>query len=387
MKRTLALILSLGVLCAATAAERAPRKSKRKNKRQTEVVEPQRPATPEPVAAPEPEPEPEPEPVVNDLTLELTAEQVDSLVAVWRERQRHDAYTEFFEHYILADTTIVDTTPDSLYQQRLRDLASPIQLPYNSIVKGYINRYTDPRYGTISRILGMSKYYFPLIEDELLKENLPVELRALPIIESALSTTAVSRAGAVGLWQFMPSTGKSYGLEVNSLVDERRDPVRATQAACRYLKKAYEKYGDWPTVMASYNAGMARISNELDKQISDNSFDLYLNDETSRYVFRIMAIKALLENPGDFGYRLEADQLYRNADYRIVEVSGPVDDWAAWAKEQGISYAQLKEENPWIRSRALTNKTGKTYKVKIPKSDSLYRSKQSGSVYNKAWVN
>ena len=101
----------------------------------------------------------------------------------------------------------------------------PIQLPYNSIVRGYINRYTDSRYGTISRILGMSQYYFPLIEDELLKEGLPIELRALPIIESALSVTAVSPMGAVGLWQFMPSTGKSYGLEVNSLVDERRDPL------------------------------------------------------------------------------------------------------------------------------------------------------------------
>ena len=286
MKRTLALILSLGVLCAATAAERAPRKSKRKNKRQTEVVEPQRPATPEPVAAPEPEPEPEPEPVVNDLTLELTAEQVDSLVAVWRERQRHDAYTEFFEHYILADTTIVDTTPDSLYQQRLRDLASPIQLPYNSIVKGYINRYTDPRYGTISRILGMSKYYFPLIEDELLKENLPVELRALPIIESALSTTAVSRAGAVGLWQFMPSTGKSYGLEVNSLVDERRDPVRATQAACRYLKDLYGIYNDWTLAIAAYNCGPGNVNKAIARSGGKTFWEIYdyLPRETRGYV-------------------------------------------------------------------------------------------------------
>ena len=223
---------------------------------------------------------------MNDLTLELTAEQVDSLVAVWRERQRHDAYTEFFEHYILADTTIVDTTPDSLYQQRLRDLASPIQLPYNSIVKGYINRYTDPRYGTISRILGMSKYYFPLIEDELLKENLPVELRALPIIESALSTTAVSRAGAVGLWQFMPSTGKSYGLEVNSLVDERRDPVRATQAACRYLKDLYGIYNDWTLAIAAYNCGPGNVNKAIARSGGKTFWEIYdyLPRETRGYV-------------------------------------------------------------------------------------------------------
>lgn len=115
---------------------------------------------------------------------------------MWRERQCGDSYQEFFDNYILVDSTAEGTTPDSVYIQRLRALVSPIQLPYNSIVRGYINRYTDSRYGTISRILGMSQYYFPLIEDELLKEGLPVELRALPIIESALSTTAVSPMGA-----------------------------------------------------------------------------------------------------------------------------------------------------------------------------------------------
>lgn len=287
MKRTLALILALGILCSAAAAERAPRKSKRKKKTQTEAVEQPTAPEPAPIAAPDPEPEPEaPAPVETDISLGFTAEQVDSLVAVWRERQRHDAYTEFFERYILSDTTIVDTTPDSLYSQRLRDLASPIQLPYNSIVKGYINRYTDPRYGTISRILGMSKYYFPLIEDELLKEDLPVELRALPIIESALSTTAVSRAGAVGLWQFMPSTGKSYGLEVNSLVDERRDPVRATQAACRYLKDLYGIYHDWTLAIAAYNCGPGNVNKAIARSGGKTFWEIYdyLPRETRGYV-------------------------------------------------------------------------------------------------------
>ena len=156
------------------------------------------------------------------MTLGLSAEQADSLVAVWRERQCGDSYQEFFDNYILVDSTAESTTPDSVYIQRLRALVSPIQLPYNNIVRGYINRYTDSRYGTISRILGMSQYYFPLIEDELLKEGLPVELRALPIIESALSTTAVSPMGAVGLWQFMPSTGKK--LRTGSQLAGRRTP-------------------------------------------------------------------------------------------------------------------------------------------------------------------
>ncbi len=138
--------------------------------------------------------------------------------------------------------------------------------------------------------------------------------------------------------------------------------------------------------MASYNAGMGRISGELEKQLADNSFDLLLNDETSRYVFRIMAIKTILENPSAYGFQLSADQLYRNADCDIVKVNGPIEDWATWAQEHGITYSQLKEENPWIRGRSLTNKSGKTYEVKVPLKSSLYRSGRSADVYNKAWV-
>ena len=186
------------------------------------------------------------------------------------------------------DSTQTGAVPDSVYTRRLRDLASPIQLPYNSIVRGYINRYTDSRYGTISRILGMSQYYFPLIEDELLKEGLPIELRALPIIESALSVTAVSPMGAVGLWQFMPSTGKSYGLEVNSLVDERRDPVRSTQAACRYLKDLYAIYKDWSLAIAAYNCGPGNVNKALARagEKSRTFWDIYdyLPRETRGYV-------------------------------------------------------------------------------------------------------
>ena len=129
----------------------------------------------------------------------------------------------FFNDYIDIDSLAflgVTRTPDSVYANRLRALVSPVQLPFNPIVKNYIRRYVDTRYGTINRVLSLSRYYFPLIEEELIKADLPVELRALPIIESALSTTATSPMGAVGLWQFMPATGKSYGLEINSFVDD-----------------------------------------------------------------------------------------------------------------------------------------------------------------------
>lgn len=288
MKKLLTIALLLAVAASASALDRSPRKKKRDKKAKTETVVPAPVPEAEPVPVPEPEPAPAEEPVVNDMTLGFSPEQTDSLLAAWRERQRQDAFSEFFKQYILEDSTeVADSTPDSVYSRRLLDLASPIQFPYNSIVKGYINRYTNSRYGTISRILGMSQYYFPIIEEELLREGLPVELRALPIIESALSPTAVSPMGAVGLWQFMPTTGKSYGLEINSLVDERRDPYRATQAACRYLKDLFAIYNDWSLAIAAYNCGPGNVNKALARAGGGTTFwDIYeyLPRETRGYV-------------------------------------------------------------------------------------------------------
>ena len=264
-----------------------------------------------------------------------------------------------------------------------------IDLDRNDMYERFDRELTSLIYGHGSTMLMLKRAnkYFPILAPILTANGVPEDIIYLACAESSLNPRAYSPAKAAGMWQFIASTAKQYGLEVNDEIDERYNIEKATAAACRYLNNAPQKSGDWPTVMASYNAGMGRISGELEKQIADNSFDLYLNDETSRYVFRIMAIKTILENPSAYGYRLEPDQLYRNTDCKIVEVSGPVQDWAAWAQSQGISYAQLKEENPWIRARSLTNKTGKTYKVKVPKSESLYRSKQPRSVYNNAWVN
>lgn len=295
MKKALTLLLLLAVALPAAAADRSPRTKKRnRNQQSAEQSAPApQPDTTAAAAAPEPlmleaaEATPAPKPTVNDMTLGFSAEQADSLVAAWRERQRQDAFGEFFKHYILDDSTAVaDATPDSLYKQRLFELVSPVQLPYNDIVKGYIQRYINPRYQTISRILGMSQYYFPIIESELLREGLPVELRALPIIESALSTTAVSPAGAVGLWQFMPVTAKSYGLEVNSLVDERRDPVLSTEAACRYLKDLYAIYQDWTLAIAAYNCGPGNVNKAIARSGGKTFWDIYdyLPRETRGYV-------------------------------------------------------------------------------------------------------
>lgn len=228
--------------------------------------------------------------------------------------------------------------------------------------------------------------YFPVLAPILKKNGLPADMIYLAVIESTLNPRALSPAKAAGLWQLMPATGKEYGLEVNDDVDERYDPVKATEAASRYLKNAYAKYGNWESVAASYNGGMARISKELGAQQTESAFNLYLADETMRYIFRMLAMKLIMENPSAYGFNLTADQLYQPIVYKTVEVSGPVDDWAAWAKEEGIDYLTLREHNPWIRSKSLPNKTGKTYKVNIPSRDSLFRSRQKVTVYNPAWV-
>lgn len=228
--------------------------------------------------------------------------------------------------------------------------------------------------------------YFPVMAPILEKNGVPADLLYLACIESYLDPRAYSPAKAAGMWQFMPATAKEYGLEVGDEVDERYNLEKATAAAAKYLKRAYNKYGDWASVMAAYNGGMGRVSRELEAQMQDTAFDLYLTEETSRYPFRIMAMKEIMENPARYGFSIGAEHLYQPMEYTEEIVDSPVASWSQWALDHGISYAQLREANPWIRSKALTNKLKKTYTVKIPTSDSLSRSKQQKKVFNPAWT-
>jgi len=243
-------------------------------------------------------------------------------------------------------------------------------------------------YGQTSTLLCLKRAnrHFPVLAKVLKEQNVPLDFLYLACTESTMDTYAYSPAHAAGLWQLLAATARQYGLEVTDEVDQRYDPEMSTLAACKYLKAAYSKYGHWPTVAASYNAGMGKISGELSKQAVDNSFDLYLVSETSRYVFRIIAFKMLFENPKRYGYRLRTKQLYQPVNYKTVSVNTTVASWPAWAKQQGITYAQLREANPWIRSTKLTNNSGKTYNVRIPIASELYRSKRRFTAYSKAWV-
>lgn len=228
--------------------------------------------------------------------------------------------------------------------------------------------------------------YFPVLEPILKANGISPDFLYLACIESYLNPLARSGAGAAGIWQFMPATAKQYGLEVNDEIDERYNIELETKAACQYFKNAYAKYGNWPSVAASYNGGTARITKELDAQLVDNALDLWLAEETMRYPLRMIAMKIIMENPSAYGFRLTPEQLYQPRQYTTVSVSGAVEDWPSWALEHGMDYATLREFNPWIRAKKLTNKSGKTYTVKIPVPDSLKRSKQKTDTYNSAWV-
>lgn len=241
-------------------------------------------------------------------------------------------------------------------------------------------------HGNTLLMIKRANRFFPILAPILKKNGVPFDLIYLACVESSLNTRAYSPAKAAGLWQFIPATAKQYGLEVNDYVDERYNIEKATEAACRYLKKAHGMYGNWESVAASYNGGTNRITTELDKQQVASAYDLYLAEETTRYPFRIMATKLILENPQKYGFRLTADQLYQPIECTEETVSEPVEDWPAWAQERGVTFAQLREVNPWIRAKSLPNQTGKSYTVKIPKQSSLYRSKSHTKVYNQNWI-
>ncbi len=216
-------------------------------------------------------------------------------------------------------------------------------------------------------MLKRSTRIFPQVEPLLAANGVPDDLKYLMAVESNVSETSVSVAGAAGLWQFMRDVGREFGLEVTATVDERYNIRKETEAACDYLKKSYARFGDWMTVAASYNGGVNGIARKREQQQQPKAMDLQLVEETSRYMFRILVAKMFFENPESFGFKLEADEYYPYIPpKRTVFVSQSIDDLAEFAGRYGLSYAQLRRANPWLRDMKLAAKTGKTYEILIP---------------------
>ena len=207
--------------------------------------------------------------------------------------------------------------------------------------------------------------YFPTIEKILAEEGVPTDLKYLSVIESGLENV-ISPMGAKGFWQIMRTTGREYGLEVNSNVDERYHLEFSTRMAAKYLKKARDKFGSWTLAAASYNLGVSGIQRNLNMQKVESYFDLRLGHETSRYVFRVLAVKEIIENPPKYGYMFEESDLYSNVPVRYHGLDTAIPNLATFAQKMGVNYKILKIHNPWLLQNHLNNKSRKYYEIAIP---------------------
>ena len=240
-------------------------------------------------------------------------------------------------------------------------------------------------HSTTMLMIKRANRYFPVIEPILRANDIPDDFKYLAVIESHLDPRIVSPARAAGIWQFMEATAKQYQLIVTPTVDERYHVERATEAACRYLREAYVKYGDWVSVAASYNAGMGRISTEYARQNEASALNLWLVEETSRYVYRIFAIKQIFENPYKYGFVLHTKDLYRPISCEKVIVSNDIPDLVAFAKSHNITYADLKRFNSWLRDTKLVV-NGKSFAILIPNKKDMYYNEPNQTVHDKRWV-
>jgi len=222
------------------------------------------------------------------------------------------------------------------------------------------------------RYLKLVPRYFAIIEPILKADTIPLDFKYLALAESGFNPRVISPAGAVGIWQFMKGTAEDYGLEVTTEVDERYNLEKATHAFCRYMKDSFRKYGNWTLVAASYNAGRRFIDRQLSIQKERNYYDLLLGEETERYVFRILALKMIMENPEAFGFRVTDEEKYPVWKTTSMDINNAIPDFALFAKEHGTNYKILKILNPWLRESFLTNAKGKSYTIQLP--DKHFRS-------------
>ncbi|MEH0158025.1 lytic transglycosylase domain-containing protein [Limibacter armeniacum] len=215
-------------------------------------------------------------------------------------------------------------------------------------------------------MLKRANRWLPVIEEVLKEEGVPEDFKYLSMIESGLQNV-VSPAGARGFWQFLSGTAKDYGLTVNGEVDERYHVEKSTRAACSYLKEAKDKLGSWTLAAAAYNRGVNGVRKALNEQKADDYYDLLLNEETSRYLFRILAIKMIHSDPQQYGFDLNDRVLYTQERLKYEKVEQSISDLPAYAQEKGISYKLLKRYNPWLRDSKLTLKNGESYLIALPR--------------------
>ena len=298
--------------------------------------------------------------------------EYDSLRYAWYEQNSLLAFDNFFDSFIDIDENeyLTSEIPDSVYEARLKMILSPVPLPYNHIVKNYIIAYTTKNKTLMCRVLGRSQYYFPMIEDELDRAGLPLELRMLPVVESALTPSARSHKQAVGLWQFILPTGKRYGLEITSFIDQRREPVASTKAAISFLGDLYKIYGDWLLVLAAYNCGPGNVDKALKRAGSDakSFWDIYpyLPKETRGYVPSFIGATYAYYyhrqhnlSPDDCPMPLAVDTIQVNRVMHFDQITSTI----------GTSREMIQSLNPQYIRDIVPAVGGKTYSLILPLAD------------------
>jgi len=221
------------------------------------------------------------------------------------------------------------------------------------------------RHSSTIMIIKRANRFLPVIEKILKENNIPDDFKYLVAAESEYSNM-ISPVGATGFWQIMPETGKEEGMEINTVVDERYNVEKSTQFACDYFRRSYERYGNWTLAAASYNGGRAGIDEQINIQKQNNYYDLLLNEETARYIFRAVAYKLVITDPVSYGFDLGKDDLYPELKYYEVKVDSAVTNFSDFAAKYGTNYKMLKFLNPWLRKPFLTPRPNKTYLIKIP---------------------
>ncbi len=314
-------------------------------------------------------PEDSPEPVLiqnaiqpDEHVSDIFSEKMDSLANSWYIR---NLFHDDFSQYRGVDE-FPRNLPDSVYISRLQGIQQVIAMSYNSMVKDVIKFYTEKRRDQVEMMLGLSAYYFPIFEEALDRYNMPLELKYLPVIESALNPKAISRAGANGLWQFMFNTGRQLGLEISSFVDERRDPVKSTEAAVKYLWQLYQTYNDWYLAIAAYNCGPGNLDRAIKRSGGKRSFweiYYYLPRETRGYVPAFVAASYVMN------YYKEHNLIPRMPDISLQTDTLMIRDYLhlnQLEKTLGIEKEQLRSLNPMDRRDVIPAKPDKPYPVVLP---------------------
>lgn len=275
---------------------------------------------------------------------------------------------------ILEDTTIIKKSVSDSYQikavkvpKKMTFAGEPVPLDKPDIYERLDRELLVNTYWQSNALLLIKRAnkFFPIIEPLLKKHNLPDDFKYLCVAESALIQVP-SYKGAAGYWHFLPGTAREYGLEVNKNVDERYNLELSTKVAAEYLKKSKERFGTWTLAAAAYNAGNARIGKRLQEQKVVDYYDLLLNVETGRYIFRILALKEIMTNPKKYGFLFEKEDLYTYPKVKEIVIDTPIEDIADFAKQYNLTYKELKLVNPWLRETKLNNKSRKKYTIKIP---------------------